>query len=61
MITRTIIAVALALGTTGAFAATKHQPVPQPRGAYEQTNSYLYSDPDSNVRLNLERDPANDR
>jgi len=62
MITKSIIALALALGTTaGALAATKHQFGPPREGAYEPRNSFINTDPDAKVRSDLVRDPANDR
>lgn len=55
MITKTVVALALALATTaGAFAATKPH-------AYEAGNSYINTDPDLNVRWELRRDPATNR
>jgi hypothetical protein len=63
MITRTIIAAALALGpTAGALAETK-QPISHPprESAYEPRNSYIPADPDLNVRWEMGRDPSDNR
>jgi len=56
MITKTIIALALALGTTASAlaAATKQHD-------YQTGNSYINTDPDQNVRWEMRRDPSNDR
>jgi len=62
MITRTIIALAVALGTTGgALAASKQQLNPHRDGAYQARGTFINTDPDVNVRMDLGRDPANDR
>jgi hypothetical protein len=55
MMTKTVVALALALATTaGALAATKQRP-------FEAGNSYINTDPDLNVRWEMRRDPSTDR
>jgi hypothetical protein len=55
MITKTIVALALVLGTAaGALAASKQH-------AYDTGNSYINADPDLNVRWEMRRDPGTNR
>jgi hypothetical protein len=55
MITKTIVALALALvSTAGALAAAKQH-------VFETGNSYINTDPDQNVRWEMRRDPSNNR
>ena len=63
MITRTIIAAALALGPTAGSLAETKQPISHPprESTYEPRNSYIPADPDLNVRWEMGRDPTNNR
>lgn len=62
MITRTIIALAVALGTTGgALAATKHPVNPPRESAFETRNSYIAPPALSAYGSEDPRDQHNDR
>ena len=62
MIIRTVIALAIGLATVStAFAATKHRFSAPRESAFENRNSFVNSDPDRNVRWDIQRDPSTDR
>jgi hypothetical protein len=59
MLTRTAIGLALILGTASAsMAATKHHAISARHhvNVYSPYSNYFRTDPDWNVRLNLQRD-----
>jgi hypothetical protein len=61
MLTRTAIALALVAATASvSLAAPKHAPAPIPaaqaQNVYTPYSTYTRTDPDRNVRLNLQRD-----
>ena len=57
MFTRTAFALAFALATAaGALAATKSQSVAPSQNVYNPAGAYVGTDPDLNIRFELNRD-----